>query len=75
MTVLAAIVRESRRDIESGPTNVGDKRRIYVTNRLQERTGIAAALMVAGLTLTACGGGDEARAPAVARAKRCPAPS
>ncbi|MGZ5395769.1 MAG: PstS family phosphate ABC transporter substrate-binding protein [Mycobacterium sp.] len=28
-----------------------------MSNRLQERTGIAAALMVAGLTLAACGGG------------------
>jgi phosphate transport system substrate-binding protein len=59
MTVLAALVCESRRDIKSGPTNVGDKRRIYVSNRLQERTGIAAALMVAGLALAACGGGGE----------------
>jgi phosphate transport system substrate-binding protein len=59
MTVLAALVRESRRDIKSGPTDVGDKRRIYVSNRLQERAGIAAALMVAGLTLAACGGGGE----------------
>ena len=30
-----------------------------MTNRLQERTGIVAALMVAGLTLAACGGGGE----------------
>lgn len=30
-----------------------------MSNRLQERTGIAAALMVAGLTLAACGGGGE----------------
>jgi phosphate transport system substrate-binding protein len=30
-----------------------------VTNRLQERTGIAAALVAAGLTLAACGGGGE----------------
>jgi phosphate transport system substrate-binding protein len=59
MTVLAAVVRNSRRDIKSGPTNVGDKRRIYVSNRLQERTGIAAALMVAGLALAACGGGGD----------------
>jgi phosphate transport system substrate-binding protein len=59
MTVLAAVVRVSRRDIKSDPTNVGDKRRIYVSNRLQERTGIAAALMVAGLALAACGGGGE----------------
>jgi phosphate transport system substrate-binding protein len=30
-----------------------------VSNRLQERTAIAAALVVAGLTLAACGGGGE----------------
>jgi phosphate transport system substrate-binding protein len=30
-----------------------------VTYRLQERTGIAAALVAAGLTLAACGGGGE----------------
>ncbi|WP_199178321.1 PstS family phosphate ABC transporter substrate-binding protein [Mycobacterium hubeiense] len=30
-----------------------------MTNRLQERTGIAAALLVAGLTLAACGGGGD----------------
>ena len=30
-----------------------------MTNRLQERTGILAALMVAGFTLAACGGGGE----------------
>lgn len=30
-----------------------------MSNRLQERTGIAAALMVAGLTLAACGGGES----------------
>ena len=30
-----------------------------MSNRLQERTGIAAALMVAGLALAACGGGGE----------------
>ena len=40
-----------------------------MSNRLQERTGIAAALVVAGLTLAACGGGGEARAPGRRRQK------